>query len=726
MFSYSLIYALEEYSLSVEANEPDHDSNNTGLNIEKCSSDDFEQWLKSEDHDEPVDFFDRTPIVNRMVYQLEATKVHSGQRGQILYGEYGSGKTTIVKMIERKLFSNPANNWIVSTFDSWGRSETPELLIEVFLEQVIYDIGQHVEAVHLKRLPQKFIRAAYGLHPTISIFNSLIPHKLPRDVLKAIDGTLDENNKRLLIIIENVDRGDSDGKFAQAIGSLLDKVSSLTGVEFIFTCKSSDELIRPIANRLADTIEELPENACSEELLEKFFRLCIDKTDTNIILPWMNINRTQYLSNPDFTNINSEVHRLQVLNASESEINNVWTRGNYNLIFLSLSHSLSNARALKLVLRTVFKRWEVLQGEVNLVDLLVHMTITYDSHKNLKKHVEDYDREWLEDKSGKNPFIDHYSDYTHNPYRTARHKDIIAHYYLGGEQALKGRYQAVVCEAERNKKYLVLSELGAIDNFKSDQQLIKLLLEISKGDLSKIDTLLQIIPNFKENIQDILSCLIRHYWQSLNPAIDILSNIISSKKTSLSQRSYGFLITQLRDCIFKNIGVGEDTARNELYAQENLSKALSALIANQSYGHLALSLYYLIGHERFTYRVETFSEILTSVFNKNNLQGFLECVKNESDISYELLYLLRLHDQLWNEQFEGWGSNLRLDMTEILLLVLSSVSQVNDKSIEEVLREYHHNYSRSLLANIEEPIFSEKLSKTALEIRDEILGIVQV
>lgn len=709
-FSYSTFYALKEHALSVEVKNNNSDIDHQGINLKTCSSKDFERWLHSEDHDESIDFFDRVPIVNRMVQQIETDKTKPGQRGQVLYGEYGSGKTTIVKMVERKLIHNAPNDWIVSTFDSWGRSEKPELLIEVFLEQVIKDIGQQVEAVNLKKLPQQFIRAAYGFHPLISIFHSLVLNKSPVDVLKAMDATLENNSKRLLIVIENIDRGELDGKFSQSIGSLLDKVSELKNVRFIFTCKSNDEGIRPIVNRLADTIEELPESACTEELLEKFFRLCVDHTDTKIIIPWMNEDRTEYLGSKTFTNIDSEIHRLKASNASDEKIANMrWTPN--DPIFSSLSHLLSNARSLKLVLRTVYQRWEVLQGEVNLVDLLVHFTIIFDSNMGLNKHVEDYNREWLEQQNSNNPYVND---------RSKNHKDIVAHYYLGGSQTTENRFQAIIKESAHNKKYLVFSASGAVDNLKSDQYLINILLNISEGELSKIDELIKIISDYKENIEEILFCLIKYYWQDLSPLINILSNIISSNKISWSGKDHGYLILILKDAVLTNMSVGTDTDKNVLYARENLSRSLNIQISEQHYAQVTMMLYYLLCEEQFTYELEIFSEVLISFVKKSTINKWLACVSN-NDFRNNFLYLLRLYNQVSAERFQELGPDLHLNMTEILLLFIEKVAHVRDQSIADVLIDYGDTSVSILRENLEGGEYIDQLSKTALGVRAEIL-----
>ena len=88
------------------------------IDLASCSDKEFEEWLAVEQPASgSLDFFNREPYVARIKERIEqplknGQKENTSGRGQIILGEFGSGKTTIIKMVEKQL----PDEWIVSYF----------------------------------------------------------------------------------------------------------------------------------------------------------------------------------------------------------------------------------------------------------------------------------------------------------------------------------------------------------------------------------------------------------------------------------------------------------------------------------------------------------------------------------------------------------------------------------------------------------------------------------
>ncbi|MCR9646322.1 hypothetical protein NB570_14130, partial [Vibrio parahaemolyticus] len=119
-------------------------------------------WLKVEGSIESCtqDRFERGEVVNRIVTRLNTHKKES-INGQVIVGGFGSGKSSVLKLVEERLLV--CDDWIVCHFDSWGRIVNGEQGQRLILEKVIEEISAYVGTSSIKSIPKNYLNSLNGL-----------------------------------------------------------------------------------------------------------------------------------------------------------------------------------------------------------------------------------------------------------------------------------------------------------------------------------------------------------------------------------------------------------------------------------------------------------------------------------------------------------------------------------------------------------------------------------
>jgi GTPase SAR1 family protein len=300
----------------------------------------LEEWITTEFPKKIIDFYDRSALVERMTERLTNNDT---RRGQVLFGEYGSGKTTVIRQIEEKLKKD--NEWIMCLNNTWGKTEEPEHLIEIIIENIINSISQAgIEVSNLLSLPQNYVKAAYTGHSQLSYLFLLNHPKSSIEVIRDINQTLALHNKHLLICIEDLDRIYNVQKTAPAIMGFLDEIGreKSSNIRFIFTLGRTEASVE-FVNKTADYIEDLTAPA-NYQLLRSFFELC---------------NKKEKETAPNVIHLDREY-----------EHDNQWPMIEDPAKLIYLSRYLRDARTTKRVLRTTLEIFIKLQGNATLSDIL--------------------------------------------------------------------------------------------------------------------------------------------------------------------------------------------------------------------------------------------------------------------------------------------------------------------------------------------------------------------
>ena len=504
------------------------------IDLKSCSDDEFRRWVELESPTENMDFYNRKPYIQRMVARLRDSSPAASLRGQVLYGSFGSGKSTILKHIANNLEVEEPGTWLISEFDCWGRSDKPHELIRQLLSAVVADIGSKVEAISLMTLPSDFMRAAYGVNSWVNVLYVLGKHREPETVLNRLDSLLGNQNLKLLIVIENIDRSPEYEELVYVVASMLDKVSELSSIRFIFT-GDPNSLPLPLVSRIADYTESL-NNRLEPEVIGRFLKLCLDhsfsgKSEKTPIIPYL----------PKDYSVVSWKGVLRDLNFLDDP-ENLSGKGDQNEQLLdAICSLLDNPRQLKIVLRYVYERWKILQGEVYIVDLMAYSVALHDGE------ILDKIKSLLNGERPPNPFVEG-SKFRSSYYKNKddgdqarfeldnRHnKDIIA-FYLSFDpnndvdvfaHFSAQKSQRIKLFEEDSDKYKHAVDSGYVAEIYSDQNILEYLVRISEGDDKVVTEFLEELDFSKFNARVIIEEMNRRYWYDIDPLLRIMESITS-------------------------------------------------------------------------------------------------------------------------------------------------------------------------------------------------------
>ncbi|MBN2019616.1 MAG: hypothetical protein JW749_05265 [Sedimentisphaerales bacterium] len=290
-----------------------------------------------------------------------------------LVGEYGSGKSSIIKMVDyylnpenrNKLNQNNRNDKddsvdhrvdvVTCTVSGWGFAKGSTA--EHILECAINELSRHVDVSGLRTIPEQYI-AAMGSADNmfLKILAALATFwKSPLDILKKIDVVLTAINKRLIIFLEDVDRNNNDEVFFNEIAALLDSLRQLKQVSFVLAIGQKYDA-EEILIKTAEHVENVPRLNRTDVLnaLETFRLYCIERCPDIISTIPKNYNKDRMgWGRPEI---------LQIVAETDDGLSQPVDA------ILELT---DNPRVFKHTLRRTLTAWEKLAGEIDFDDLLI-------------------------------------------------------------------------------------------------------------------------------------------------------------------------------------------------------------------------------------------------------------------------------------------------------------------------------------------------------------------
>jgi hypothetical protein len=212
----------------------------------------LEEWARVETPS-AVDLFDHKPIAGRLARIL-------GQPGAIdqsvaLVGEYGSGKSTILRWVQADLLKtrNPAVQivWV----SCWGFSDSASVAIHV-MERLIETLQQAVDLSAIRGLPQAYRRmmAPEKLRWVERLFGT----DRDSDVLRRLEQLpelLEILDLRVVLFVEDADRAAATGFEPGRLERLLWILKDLRHVTFVLALSRESTLD---ISKLCDHVEVLP------------------------------------------------------------------------------------------------------------------------------------------------------------------------------------------------------------------------------------------------------------------------------------------------------------------------------------------------------------------------------------------------------------------------------------------------------------------------------------
>jgi hypothetical protein len=301
-------------------------SNNDNINF------DMKIWLEKEIpiRNKDYDFLGFHAYVDRIITLL--TKRDEKKSNQVVIrGDFGSGKSSLCRLLEEKLASQHDKKFIFCYADGWGREDSS--FAGQILEIAVETLSEHTDCSSLIGVPENYTNAlnGSGLNSIIAaaqLFSS--PQKSdPEQHLRKIDGILIAIDSHMVIVLEDFDRGPKPSKAIGELGSLLERTKNLKNIHFVL-CMKRDR--STIIDKICTHVEDLHQisSESSEKLIKKFL-VFIEKEYPPATLK---IESTNYHFMPETNPL------------------------------------IKTPRALKLALRRTFTAWQNLKGEIDLIDLL--------------------------------------------------------------------------------------------------------------------------------------------------------------------------------------------------------------------------------------------------------------------------------------------------------------------------------------------------------------------
>lgn len=320
----------------------------------------LKNWLESDEGGTPNLRTGRTHQAERI-----SNLIQSGtcKRGLVLYGEYGSGKTTLMKEVAAEL---PEDHWTVIHFSAWGKTQ----LVSLLLKEIIKGIGKRIETHQIQKLPSEIVKSLGQINPVKGIGNAILNKLQPTEdhaeLLQKLNDLLVQNNHNCLVVIEDVDRGKHSEENLNTLSALFDILTISKRIKFIFTLDEGEANQVPLT-KIMDHKEVIGGIDPLYALLT-FIDLCrAEAKSKDIILTDLKYKQDKPLIGAEGSAI-----------TDSHAIHEVYRRSIYN----SFAETIKNARDLNHTIRSAWRLWKDIMGEVNILDVLAY-TIIFKTNQNL-------------------------------------------------------------------------------------------------------------------------------------------------------------------------------------------------------------------------------------------------------------------------------------------------------------------------------------------------------
>lgn len=158
------------------------------------------------------DLLNRTSIINNL-YNIIIRTNPSTAFTIGLNGKWGSGKTTIVNNVLKKIEENDfLKNYVVIKFDPWVYDDE-KMMLESLINDILKNINFNMFNLNKFDIIQGVMDSIFTLEKNnyfSFIFDQIRKNNKKVSIRKIVNNYLNSNNKRLIIIIDNLDRIDGE------------------------------------------------------------------------------------------------------------------------------------------------------------------------------------------------------------------------------------------------------------------------------------------------------------------------------------------------------------------------------------------------------------------------------------------------------------------------------------------------------------------------------------
>ena len=199
------------------------------------SAENILDWAK-DDKPPKKDYFDFTQkarmIAERLIKSIDAKK--NATIG--LRGHYGSGKSTITELVESiVLFKNNRKDIIFVRANCWG-FESTQSVQEYIIKKIIAGMSEaRLDIDHLVGIPKRYVQVLSEQHAFLDVITTLYEEGTPEQVLKKIDKTLCYERKKLVLVLDDLDRNESNDFQLDKVEATLRRLRETKHISFIIT-----------------------------------------------------------------------------------------------------------------------------------------------------------------------------------------------------------------------------------------------------------------------------------------------------------------------------------------------------------------------------------------------------------------------------------------------------------------------------------------------------------
>jgi hypothetical protein len=300
------------------------------------------------------DLFSMKGIARRIAEIFAQSPGNHKQATVGLLGNFGSGKTSTVNMVEERIrMDRLRSNVLFARASCWGFDDSRGALKHV-LSGVIETLSSVVDCTSVRALPTEYLEALSGRKGWGSILLGLLQKESdPSIQLKRLEPILKATGLRLCLVVEDVDRGPSSTFDPSHVSAMLNRIREVANVSFILTT-SVESRNRIDFTKLCDHIEIIPkvDKDSVWRLLRLLHESCVNRFGDIDPMPARTREET--------------AGRLYGFGMSGFKIETP-----YRLLSHSIATLVDTPRKLKHVVRSTLRCWRKIHGQVDIDELVV-------------------------------------------------------------------------------------------------------------------------------------------------------------------------------------------------------------------------------------------------------------------------------------------------------------------------------------------------------------------
>jgi hypothetical protein len=278
------------------------------------------------------DYFDFTvkarTIADRLIKNFDANE----DAAICLCGQYGFGKTTITELVESVvMFEKKRKNIIFVRANCWGYDNTQSVQ-EYIIKKIIDGMTEAgLDTDHLVGIPKQYVRALTEKH---TIFDTIVTflheERIPEKVLSVIEKTLCYEKKRLVLVLEDLDRNENDDFQLDKVAATLRRLRETKHISFIITgfYRWNDKEDKRIDfAKICDYITETPK--LSDQNKIACLMNLVAHHNENVIKPQTNQDNPTFIdqSEPHWNALINLIDTPRKLKTIIRDLDAVWSEG---------------------------------------------------------------------------------------------------------------------------------------------------------------------------------------------------------------------------------------------------------------------------------------------------------------------------------------------------------------------------------------------------------------